>query len=289
MDLIQLNKKIFQGRVHSKQRKVLFLFIILALAILSVFILLQLKESKELKKDEQIKKKLIEEKSKDDEENKSQDQKKNKQLIRLKKKYPDMVGWVEIKGTDFSYPVMQSGKKNHHEDDSEFYLNRNVYGEVSATGTPFLDSRCDIDSDELIIYGHNMTGKTHFGFLQNYRDEEFYKKHKMICFTKVGGMEEKYDILSVLVTDIYSDCFKNTDAYNDEEYKSFIEEIINRSLYQCDIADEVKTNMKKDSVEEFFHKYQLITLATCRTGEGRDARLLVIGCRERTIGPSAQK
>ena len=274
------NKKIY-GRVHSKLRKVLFLFVLIALAILSMLFLWQSIRLKEVKKDELIKRKLINEKNKYDGENYNQNAKQNQnQLKKLKKKYPDMIGWVEIKGTDFSYPVMQSGISGHHEDNPEFYLDRNVYGELSVTGTPFLDSRCNMDSDELIIYGHNMDGKKHFGYLQSYREEEFYKKHKVISFTKVGGVEEKYDILSVLVTDIKSDCYKNTDVYNDEEYKAFIEEIINNSLYRCDAVDKVRKDMDKFSVEEFFHRYQLITLSTCRTGEGRDARLLVIGVKK---------
>ena len=262
-----------KGRVYLTARKrILFLlFMVLtisALAGLSVFFLRQNDEVKTIKKDKEIKQGLIKEKHKD-----------RTKLKLFKKKYKDMVGWIEIKGTDFSYPVMQSGTKGHRESNPEFYLNRNVKGEYSVTGTPFLDFRCDIDSDELIIYGHNMDGKSHFGYLQNYRNESFYKNHKDMSFTKVGGVEEKYDILSVLVTDIYSDCFKYTDIYNDEDYKNFFDYVIDNSIYQCGAANAIKNDMKNFSVEEFFHRYQLVTLSTCRTGEGRDARLLVIGCK----------
>ncbi len=262
-----------KGRVNSiaKKRILFLLFMILtitALAKLSVLFLRQSDEVNIAKKDEQIKQELIKEKCKD-----------KTKLKLLKKKYKDMVGWIEIKGTDFSYPVMQSGTKGHIEDNPEFYLNRNVKGEYSVTGTPFLDFRCDLDSDELIIYGHNMDGKSHFGYLQNYRNESFYKNHNEMYFTKVGGIEEKYDILSVLVTDINSDCFKYTDIYNDEDYRSFFDYMIDNSVYLCDAANAIKNDMKNFSVEEFFHRYQLVTLSTCRTGEGRDARLLVIGCK----------
>lgn len=43
----------------------------------------------------------------------------------------------------------------------------------------------------------------------------------------------------------------------------------------------MEKEMNEETVEAFFHKYQFLTLSTCRTGEGRDARLLVIGCRKK--------
>ena len=50
----------------------------------------------------------------------------------LHKKYKDMIGWLEIKGTSFSYPVMQTGIEGHHKDDWQYYLHRDVHGESTA-------------------------------------------------------------------------------------------------------------------------------------------------------------
>ena len=52
---------------------------------------------------------------------------------------PDIVAWIEIPGTDISYPVVQA-------DDNETYLKRDFEGNKSAAGTIFLDC----DSSQLI-------------------------------------------------------------------------------------------------------------------------------------------
>ncbi|MCR5586761.1 MAG: hypothetical protein K6F77_04435 [Lachnospiraceae bacterium] len=120
-----MNNNQNKGRVHSKRRKKLFLLIFLlalaiALIILSVLFLRHSNDVANIKKDEEIRHELMDEKDKD-----------QIKLKRLKKKYPDMVGWIEIKGTDFSYPVMQSGTGDHVKDDPEYYLNRNVQAAIA--------------------------------------------------------------------------------------------------------------------------------------------------------------
>ncbi len=89
---------------------------------------------------------------------------------------PDWIGWLKIKGTSISYPVMQ------REDDSEYYLHRDFDGKYSFYGTPFLDSRCTIDSDNCIIYGHNINGGRMFGALHAYSSESYYKEHSEVSF-----------------------------------------------------------------------------------------------------------
>lgn len=244
--------------VFSKRRILRSLFLFLMAAFIGVRICNEAeKEKKEEKRYEEMRR-----------EKDSNDKK-------LKKMYEDMVGWIEIKNTAFSYPVMQTVEE------PEYYLNRNEKGDYSFYGTPFLDARCTWNSDELLIYGHNINGRRFFGFLHNYRDESFYRKHKSIYLTKVNHREEKYPIVAVIPTDIYSDYFKQTDIFNDEQYFHFVKEMMAGSLYPCEAAEILKKEMKENTMEAFFHKYQFLTLVTCRTSEGKDKRLLVIGYREK--------
>lgn len=76
----------------------------------------------------------------------------------------DCIGWLCIPDTQLSYPVM------HTPDNPQKYLRRSFYGEYSQSGVPFLDWRCNLQSDHLIVYGHNMKNGTMFSSLRNYTE-----------------------------------------------------------------------------------------------------------------------
>ena len=84
----------------------------------------------------------------------------------------DCIGWLSIDGTNISYPVM------HTPSDPQKYLRRNFYGKYSQSGVPFLDRRCDLQSTNLIIYGHNMKNGTMFSDLKRYVDRDFLNAHR---------------------------------------------------------------------------------------------------------------
>lgn len=82
------------------------------------------------------------------------------------------VGWITIDHTDIDYPIMQ-GKTNTE------YLNRNPLGEMSLSGSIFLDSasKSDFSDPYSIIYGHHMAQGKMFGALDAYHDKGYLKKH----------------------------------------------------------------------------------------------------------------
>lgn len=149
-----------KGRKVFSRRILFFSFFILAVIALALGLWLKRIVDQEIKQDN-IEKEITTEKEKEGVRN-------------LHKKYKDMIGWLEIKDTGFSYPVMQTGIKGHHEGDWQYYLHRDVHGDYSFYGTPFLDVRCKTDSDNLIIYGHNINGRRCFGYLQNFREETIF-------------------------------------------------------------------------------------------------------------------
>ena len=256
-----------KGRKVFSRRILFFLFLILAVIASILFLYLKRTVDQERKQDK-IEKEITTEKEKDGVRN-------------LHKKYKDMIGWLEIKGTGFSYPVMQTGIKGHHEGDWQYYLHRDVHGDYSFYGTPFLDVRCKTDSDNLIIYGHNINGRRYFGYLQNFREETFFRKHPKFSFTAVGEKEKEYCVVSVLETDKYADYYSFTDYGNEEDYCRMVEKILSHSKFQSEAAKKMKKEMDERDAEAFFRKYNIVTLSTCRTMDGRDKRLMVIGCRKR--------
>lgn len=187
---------------------------------------------------------------------------------------PDWIGWLKIRDTSISYPVMQ------RQGDAEYYLHRDFDGAYSFYGTPFLDIRCTPDSENCIIYGHNINGGRMFGALHAYAGESYYKKHPEILF-RAGQEKRTYEIMSVIQTDISSPVYSFVDTGNHEEYREYVRKILAGSLYRTEMAGQMEKKLAEESEDDFFRTYQFLSLSTCRSWTGRDQRLLVVAARER--------
>ena len=95
----------------------------------------------------------------------------------------DCIGWLSADGTNISYPVMYTPSE------PQKYLRRNFYGEYSQSGVPFLDGRCNLQSTNLIIYGHNMKNGTMFSDLKKYVNREFLNTHRTVKFETTDGVQ----------------------------------------------------------------------------------------------------
>lgn len=107
----------------------------------------------------------------------------------------DCIGWLSIDGTNISYPVM------HTPEEPQKYLRRSFYGKYNQSGVPFLDGRCNLQSTNLIIYGHNMRNGTMFSDLKKYVDRAFLNAHRTVKFETVDGVH-CFTVTEVLRTDI---------------------------------------------------------------------------------------
>ena len=98
-----------------------------------------------------------------------EDEPANQSVIDLRAKYPDVVGWLTVPGTNIDYPFVQAG-------DNDYYLRRDLNGEYAKAGTLFLDCRCrpDFTSRNTIIYGHHMKNGSMFGTLKAFADKDFF-------------------------------------------------------------------------------------------------------------------
>ena len=105
----------------------------------------------------------------------------------------DCIGWLSIDGTSISYPVMYTPSE------PQKYLRRSFYGQYSQSGVPFLDGRCDFQSTNLIIYGHNMKNGTMFSDLKKYVNREFLNTHRTVKFETEDGIRY-YTVTEVLKT-----------------------------------------------------------------------------------------
>lgn len=178
-------------------------------------------------------------------------------LMSLFEQNSDCVGWLCIPGAGIDYPIMHTPK------DMQKYLHKNFYGKYSQSGVPFLDGRCSISSDNLIIYGHNMRNGTMFGSLRKYTDKAYLKEHPVIEFETKAGCA-RYKVFAVVTVNKQDAWYSFINASNQEKYEEQIEAIRNRALHCMELIPE--------------YNQQLLTLSTCY-GSGGDKRLLVVAVR----------
>ena len=169
----------------------------------------------------------------------------------------DFVGWLCIPETDINYPVM------HTPDEPERYLRRNFQGEYSESGVPFLDFRCSLDSDNLIIYGHNMMNGTMFAALQGYVQEDFCMAHPVVEFQTTDGCAE-YRVFAAAWVKSSDDWYKAVNLSSVEDFNSAVEKIIGKALFQVGSSPGFGT--------------QILTLSTCYDS-ANNGRLLVLAAK----------
>lgn len=178
------------------------------------------------------------------------------QYTELAEENPELFGWIRIDDTPVNYPVM------HTPDNPEKYLRRDFAGKHSMAGTIFLDYRCSADSDNLIVYGHNMKNKTMFGSILNYQDNAYWKEHPIIHFDTLFEQAD-YEVMAAFYDRIYTTeepCFKYYDFINAADEAAYEEAICSyreKALYDTGVSAQ--------------YGNQLLTLSTCayHTKNGR--------------------
>lgn len=163
---------------------------------------------------------------------------------------PDLAGWITIDGTKIDYPVMYTP------DDGEKYIRKDFKGNFSVGGLPFIEDGCSLDpeSDNLIIYGHNMANGTMFNNIMNYQQKNFWEAHKTFTF-KTLYEERTYEVISAfydrvyLKTDTNFKFYQFIDARDEAHFNEAITYYKEHDLYETDVTAKYGDD--------------LITLVTC--------------------------
>ncbi len=175
-------------------------------------------------------------------------------LLALQNTNPDCAAWLYVGGTNISYPVM------HTPEEPEKYIRTNFYGDESSSGTPFLDGRCTLNSENLIIYGHNMMNGTMFAGLKKYLEKDYFESHpeiELITNSK-ATVYKVFAVVRVKETDTWY-------SYIDESEDGIIKDLLSKSTYH--------------TVIEVTETSKFITLSTCY-GRNDSDRLILVGVSE---------
>lgn len=181
-------------------------------------------------------------------------ERKRNELFSLKQKYNELYGWIIIPGTNINYPIMQ------HNDNS-YYLTTSYAGAYLLGGSIFADYRNDktlVNNYNLVVYGHHMTANLMFHSLDNYLDEEFYRKNKQIIIYTLDGMYT-YEICSVYDTNAYYYYIK-TSFGSPDQFVNWASEMVGNSIYPTGVT--------------FTGNDRMLTLSTC-SNRNEDGRLCV--------------
>jgi sortase B len=167
----------------------------------------------------------------------------------------ETVGYINIKNTDISYPVVQ------HKDNI-FYLKHDFYKQKKTVGWIFMDYRNNAKEfdDNTIIYGHYSSGSgIMFGSLKNVLNSKWRKnKDNMIINYDTEEKSYKFKIFAAYKVDYTTD-YLVINFENKDYFDVFINMIKGRSIFNTD-----------DTLE---YGDKILTLSTCAGGGNR--RLVV--------------
>jgi len=175
----------------------------------------------------------------------------------------DLVGWLVIEDTQIDYPVVQRSK------DNEYYLHHDFFGNDNENGQIIMDAKCDphTPSYNLVVSGHHMRNGSMFGSLDAYKQEDFWKAHKMVTF----------DTLMRRGTYVIMAAFYSADYDEYEEGFRYNADL----RYKIDVdmwLDEVEENALYDTGISAAFGDEFVTLTTCDHTRRDDGRFVLI-CR----------
>lgn len=183
----------------------------------------------------------------------------------LYNKNKSLIGWIKIADTNIDYPVMQTVN-------NEYYLDHNLEQKYDKNGSIFMDKDCDVikPSTNLIIYGHHMKSGQMFGGLDKYSKKSYFEEHPVIEFDTIYE-EGKWQVMYVFRSRIYNadeivfKYYQFIDAYSQEEFESYMEEMSAMSLYDTGVTAS--------------YGEELLTLSTCDYSSDEDGRFVVVAKR----------
>ena len=156
----------------------------------------------------------------------------------------ETVGWIKVNNTNVNYSVVQHN-------DNEYYLRHDFNKKYNINGWVYADYRDDFEyfGSNTIIYAHNMTDRSMFGSLVWCLKDSWYtnsENHYIKMSTPKANTVWKIFSIYTIKPEVY---YLRTYFESEEEHKTFIDNLTDRSIY--DFQENVSVNDK------------ILTLSTC--------------------------
>ena len=161
----------------------------------------------------------------------------------------DTVGWIQVKGTNINYPIVQTT-------DNSYYLTHAFDKTKNEAGWVFMDYRNDAVNfnQNTILYAHSRLTGSMFGSLKNILESSWYtNKNNHIIRLSTPTENTMWQVFSVYT--IPKESYYITPNFNSNEaYQEFLNTMKSRS--EVEFSAEVNTNDK------------ILTLSTCKDNFG---------------------
>jgi len=172
----------------------------------------------------------------------------------LQVKYPDVVGWIYSPDTPINYPIV-CGKDNNQ------YLRHLPDGSYNTAGSIFLDYRCEEigETQNTVIYGHNMKNGTMFSSLTKYKSQDYYDSHPTVYLSTPEG-NYQIELYAGAVVKVSSDIYLSSPG--EALLQKALADVKSKSTFASDVTIEPGEN--------------IVTLSTC-SYEFENARYVIVG------------
>lgn len=175
----------------------------------------------------------------------------NYNLNDLNKKNNDVIGIINIPGTNINYPVLKG-------EDNDFYLSHNINKKKNKVGSVFMDYRNNILDNQINIYAHSSNVyNAPFNDLLKYLKKDVFINYKKLVFTTLDTTYN-YLIFACLIT---NDNTHMKLGLSNDDYIEQLNYFKNNSIYTVNIDLNIDT--------------KIIVLQTCLLED--NSYLLVIG------------
>ena len=180
----------------------------------------------------------------------------NPSLEELKKINPQVCAWIRVDQTHIDYPVVQGSTNTE-------YLNKDVYGEFSYSGTLFLDTRNHntFEDSYSLIYGHHMEHGAMFGNVDKFRDETYFEEHPTGTLY-LDGRKENILFFACVKADAADERFYTPENETGQSLQSFVAYIREHAVSGREM--------------EFGENDRIIGLSTCSNTE-TNGRVILFG------------
>lgn len=165
----------------------------------------------------------------------------------LKAVNSQVVGWIQIPGSQINYPVYQTT-------DNEYYLHTNAKGEWSIGGQIFMDYENNpngLIDQQTILYGHHMRNGSMFQFIGALNDQSTFNKVETIWYLTPT---QTYELEPVFTyhTDEDDDEVRQFNFTSVDEFRSYLKDRLSRAV-----------SSRSDAADVISRADHVLTLFTC--------------------------